>query len=264
MDKKYTATEWAMMEGGHTVPESSSKFSFVKDLNESSQYRTRQNVYGVSARELADHAFIDLMALWILYNEFDYAPISIKYAAKTMMYGGFRNYRQSGTDLYMTLHFITNKDADAIKGSGADNTLLQRINIPEARLKNYLNQMKYNQLSQGQARQFLQEMERKLYVTNSSYRSVRRLAQDWPKLNETQRALVVTRILQFYRTHARRSELFGFLSDLARSKKLEIRNANNAEQPKSKTTATIAKAAALGAAGYAGFQIGRSIGRKLV
>lgn len=262
-NKQYTALEWSQMEGGHSVEPRESKFGFVKDLNESRQYRTRQAIQRSNAREIVDHAFLDMITLWILYNEFDMAPISIHYARKTMMYGNFKNYRQSGTDLYITLNLIQSKNADTLAGDSADDALLQRINFPEMQIKTFLNNMKQNNLQKGLARQVLQNVERKFNITNSGYRSVRRLAQDWPTLNETQRALVVTRLLQFYRTHARRSELFGFLQDYARTKKLEIRNAHNAEKPKSKTAQTVATAAALGAAGYAGFQAGRALGNKI-
>jgi hypothetical protein len=70
-------------------------------------------------------------------------------------------------------------------------------------------------------------------------------------------------LLQFYRTHARRSELFGFLKDLARTRKLEIRNANNAEKPRSITAKTAAAAAAMGAGAYAGYAAGNALGRWL-
>ena len=263
--EKYTAKQWAEIEGGHTMSENKQpKFGFVRDLNESRQYRTRQQIQRSNAREIVDHAFLDMITLYILYNEFDMAPIAVKYAKKTMMYGTFKAYRQSGTDLYIALHLIQRKDADALAGDGADDALLQRINFPEQQIKTFLNSMKMNNVNPSLARQALQLIERKFMITNSGYRSVRRLAQDWPRINATQRALVVTRLLQFYRTHARRSELFGFLQDYARTKKLEIRNAHNAEKPKSKTMQTVATAAAMGAAGYAGFQVGRSIGKSLV
>jgi len=240
------------------------KLELIKDLNESSQYRTRQQLIQSSARVIADHAFVDMITLWILYNEFNFAPVAMRYADKTSMYGNFRKYRQSGTDLYMTLHVLTAKNADLIAGDGADQTLLNRIRIDDRRLKMFFDQMSLNQLNSTYARQTLQDLEKRLAIDSSGYRSARRLAQDWPRINETQRALVVTRLLQFYRAHARRSELFAFLEDLARTKKLEIQNANNAEVPQSKTLDTIAKAAALGAAGYAGFHAGRALGRSLV
>jgi hypothetical protein len=240
------------------------KLELINDLNESSQYRTRQHLRRSSARHFANHAFVDMLTLWILYNEFNFAPVAMKYADKTSVYGNFRNYRQSGTDLYVTLHVLTAKNADLIDGDARDQALLNKIQLDDKRLKMYFDLMSLNQLSPAYARQTLQDLEKRLFIDNSGYRSSRRLAQDWMNLNDTQRALVVTRLLQFYRTHARRSELFGFLEDLARTKKLEIQNANNAEVPQSKSLGTIAKAAALGAAGYAGFHAGRALGRSLV
>jgi hypothetical protein len=262
--KKYTATEWATMEGGHAITPREEKFSFVKDLNESREYRTRQQVRNHTAREIADHAFIDLMTLWILYNEYAFSVVAIKYAQRTMMYSNFKGYRQNGTDLYMTLHLLSNGSADNLTGSRSDNAFLGKVNFPEVKIKSFLNMMKMNQLTPSVARMTLQDAERKFQITTSGYRSARRLAQDWPKLNETQRALVVTRLLQFYRTHARRSELFGFLKDLARTRKLEIRNANNAEKPRSVTSKTVAAAAALGAGAYAGWQLGKAASDSLL
>lgn len=240
------------------------KLDFISELNESSQYRTRSSLKSVNARELANHAFIDMITLWILYSEFDFASIAVGYANKTLMYGDFRRYSQAGTDLYMTLHLLTNGDADTIFGDSADQILMDRINLKPQKIRTILSKMRQNKLTSSNMRPFLQDLERRLQISDSGYKSSRRLAQDWPNLNSQQRALVVTRLMQFYRAHARRSELFAFLEDYARTNKLQIRNANNAEVPKSKTTRTIATAAALGAVGYAGFAAGRSIGRNLV
>lgn len=236
------------------------KLELIHDLNESSQYRTRSAVKGVSARRLADHAFIDMLTLWILYNEFDSAPIAIKYAAKTLMHGDFRRYSQAGTDLYMTLHFLTNKNADAIAGDGADQVLLDRIDIKVPKIKHVLSLMRRNALTPPIMRPFLQEFERKLFITDNSLRSARRLAQGWPTLNEQQRALVITRLLQFYRLNARRSELFGFLQDLARTRRLGGSSSGTEKTPKSRTNSTMANAAIIGASGYAGYKAGRALG----
>ena len=258
MEQKYTRTQWAAMEGGHTMEPQKEKFSFVKDLNESREYRTRQQVRNHNARQIADHAFIDLMTLYILYNEYKFSVVAIKYANRTMMYSNFKGYRQNGTDLYMTMHLLSSGNADNLAGGRSDDALLGRINFPEQKIKAFLNGMKMNRLSPSVARMTLQDVERKFMITTSGYRSARRLAQDWPKLNETQRSLVVTRLLQFYRTNARRSELFGFLQDLARTRKLEIRNAHNAEKPRSITAKTAAAAVAMGAGAYAGYQMGKA------
>ena len=264
MEKKYTPQEYALMAGGHELLEKNEKFGFVRDLNESREYRTRQQVQNHNARQIADHAFIDLMTLWILYNEYKFSVVAIKYAQRTMMYSNFKAYRQMGTDLYMTLHLLQSGNADNLSGSRSDDALLGKINFPEQKIKTFLNTIKMNNTTPSIARMTLQDVERKFHITTSGYKSARRLAQDWPNLNEQQRALVVTRLLQFYRTHARRSELFGFLQDLARTRKLEIRNANNAEKPRSVTAKTVAAAAALGAGAYAGWAMGKAAADSLL
>ena len=60
--EKYTAKQWAEIEGGHTMSENKEpKFGFVRDLNESRQYRTRQQIQRSNAREIVDHAFLDMI-----------------------------------------------------------------------------------------------------------------------------------------------------------------------------------------------------------
>ena len=97
-------------------------------------------------------------------------------------------------------------------------------------------------------------------VSNSNYKSVRRLVQQWPNLNDSQRSLVVTRMLQFYRAHANRSELYSILGQLAKNKSYKIDDAENAEAPKRRTMRNVA--VAVGAAG-AGVAAGRAIGKRL-
>lgn len=237
------------------------KLELVQDLNEGKQYRTRQAFKKSSAREIADHAFMDTIALWILYNDYNYAPAAQRYAARTGLYGGFKRYSQAGTDLYQTYHVLNNQDSELLGGRPMDITLLDRIKFPDMQARKFLKDIAGNRAKPNEVRQFLQNLERKLNIDNSNYRSVRRLAQDWPKLNDTQRSLVITRMLQFYRAHARRSELYSILGQLAKNKSYKIDDAKNAEQPRGRTMRNIAIGTA--AAGV-GAVAGRAIGKGLV
>ena len=58
---------------------------------------------------------------------------------------------------------------------------------------------------------FFMRIERDLDIQNSNYRSIRRLVQDWPRLNKMQKQLVITRMLQYFRVHALRSELYSYI-----------------------------------------------------
>lgn len=203
---------------------------FVNDLNESSQYRTRFSLKSKNAREIADHCFMDLISLWILYNEYEYAPMAIEYARKTSIYGNFNLYRQSGTDLYITSHIMTTENADLIENSEADKVFFEKLNVNGLRLFQFIKKISKNDLRVSFARQFLQEIERTLYIDNGNYRSIRRMSQNWGYLSEKQKSLVISKILQFYRSNASRSELYNIMLDLSKEKGYITTNTSDVEK----------------------------------
>ena len=74
-EKQYTLRQWSEIQGGHEMSESKpNSFGFVKDLNESKMFRTRQRLEGTNARDMADFAFMNMLSLYILYNEYDFKP----------------------------------------------------------------------------------------------------------------------------------------------------------------------------------------------
>jgi hypothetical protein len=233
------------------------KLSLINDLNESKQYRSRHAFSRVTARQVADHAFMDMIALWILYNEFEYAPRAMAYASSTGQLNSFSRYIQSGTDLYLNLHVVSQKRTDLLDTT-ADQVALDRFNVNEKQVVRYLKQMSSNSINGGHVRMTLQRLEQSLQIENSNYRSVRRLAQSWPTLDTNRKRTVLTRILQFYKAQARRSEMFVLLQSLATSKNLVDANAKNAE------LSPAAKAAAVAGTGYVGYQFGRKLGKALM
>jgi hypothetical protein len=233
------------------------KLDLINDLNESTMYRSKQTFRSVTARQAADHAFMDLIALWILFNQFEFAPSAIRYASDTARMNGFTKYIQSGTDLYLSLHLIAAQRSDLLS-SVADQVALDRYSVPEGSVIRYLRQLAANRLSEGMVRTTLQQVERALRIEDSNYRSIRRLAQGWPSLDSSQKKLVVTRMLMFYRVHARRSEVYAMLNALAKAKSLEISNARNPEM------SMAAKIAAVSAAGAGGFALGWNLGKSVV
>lgn len=234
------------------------ELKLITEFNESMQYRSKSAIAQTTAREVCDFAFMDLLALWILYNEFEFAPLAIEYAERTATFNRFTNYRQMGTDLYLNLHIITMKRTDLL-GTAADATLLDRIELDVPMVVRYLRSISRNTMNPGMARVTLQRLEQGLYIQDSNYRSVRRLVQNWPNLQTVQKRTALTRMLFFYRTHARRSEMFKLLSALAKSQGLVDNSATNPEKP---TLATVVATHA--AAATAGWAIGSHFGKKLL
>jgi hypothetical protein len=234
------------------------ELNFVRDLNESTMYRSRQQAQATDARDMIDFAFLNLLTLHILYNDYTTAPIAQGYAKRTMQYRNFDNYYQSATDLYVALNSIK---TNSVAGGANAAIQMNRVNLPEAKIKQYLTLM-----SQGMPvpnpSTFLVQFERGMDIQDSNYRSIRRLAGSWPTLDNLQKGLVVTRLLQFYRTKAIRSELYGALNNFAKLNSLEIKGVDNAEAKSIKSkVATVAMNTAAIAGGFAA---GRAFGKWLV
>jgi len=259
--EQYTAKQWAEIEGGHTMSqyeEKKLKLDFIgKDLNESKMFRSKNKIEGTSNRDMADFVFMNMLTLYILSVEYEYAAAAKGYATKTMMYGGFTNFKSSATDLYQGL---TSVKTGASTAREKDKLQQQKLKLSDQKIKQFLNYIRRGQKVVSPQAFFL-SLERDLDIQNSNYRSVRRLAQDWTRLNQMQKQLAMTRLMQYFRTNALRSELYPLVKDMSRSQKLEIKNAHNAEKPKWKSSDAVAATAAMAAAGAAGFYAGRGIGR---
>jgi len=191
-------------------------------LIESRQYRSTAGRRSLDLRKVADFAFVDMLSLYILSHEYETAPVSANYAEKTISYRNFTRPRLSGTDLYVSLNILAdpkgyfgqsigqNPDADEILASKL------RFNLPT--IKRYLELLGDHQLRRDDAATLLLRLERQLVIKDSKLKSMRRLAQDWEGLNSMQKQILVTRMLQFYKRTAKRSELSVFLEDMGKTK----------------------------------------------
>ena len=47
------------------------QYEFISELNESKMFRSKNRVEGTNARDMADLAFMNMLAMYILYNTFD-------------------------------------------------------------------------------------------------------------------------------------------------------------------------------------------------
>ena len=259
--EQYTAKQWAEIEGGHTMSEANEpKFGFVNDLNEASKmYKTRQQLETVDLKNTADFAFMNLLTMHIMSQNPSTKPMAQDYAKRTLAGGGnFKNYRRDGNDLYHALHKISTKTGiDASEKAQA-----ARVGIPEQQLKTYLRSIAAGQ-NPKQASGLFMRLERSLDIKEANYKSIRRMATGWQGLQAGQKQLAATKIIQYYRANAIRSELYEPFKQFSKAGGLINPNIASAE-PKI-TARKIAKRAAVGAAAFTGgFAAGRAFGRSLV
>lgn len=232
-------------------------------LVESRQYRS--STANLNLRNVSDFAFLDLISLFILQNEYETAAVSKNYADKTIGYRNFLRPRLAGTDLYTSLNILANPDSVFSKkihqNPEADALLRTKLKVHTPTVKRYLDLLADGNLRSEDASVLLLRLEKQLNITDSKLKSIRRLAQEWSSINDMQRELVVQRMLQYYHKFAKRSEMAVFLEDLGKRKGYKLNAPIDAElanlgygQPADKKgfLATIAPAAAL----VAGYKLG--------
>lgn len=199
MDQKYTAKEWAMMQGGHSIESTDTPlFGFIREeLSESTMYRTHAQIKHTPQNDVRDFAFITLITLWLLFNE-DKKDFARDYATKTIQYRDFDQYRRAGTDLFIALHRLVNDGS-----------------IKERDILNFLNMMSLGQTIVA-PETWLLKLERTLGVSNGTYKMLRRFIADWKTLNDAQHEEVYNKLLLYYRSKAIRSELYPLIENLAK------------------------------------------------
>jgi hypothetical protein len=202
-------------------------------LVESRQYRTAGLIGSLNLRNVANFAFLDLLSLFVLYNEYETAPVSSTYADRTMFYRSFNKARLSGTDLYVSMNILSDPNSIFSKkidqNYEADELLRKKLNINVPTIKRYLDLIASGSITPPDAGILLLRLEKQLNITDSKLRSIRRLVQEWPALNDMQRSLVVTRMLQYYKRFAKRSELSVFIEDMGKTKGYKISGPIDAE-----------------------------------
>ena len=232
MNKKYTASEWAMIEGGHTLEDGASpSFGFIREeLNESTMYRTRAQAETANETDVADFAFVTLITLWLLYNNKDTRNLARNYATQTIQYRDFNHYRRAGTDLYMAIHRLVNAGK-----------------LNEREILRFLTMMSGNQqISSPES--WLLTLERQLKINNSAFKMMRRNIADWKTINDSQHELVYNKLLLYYRAKAIRSELYSIIENLAKNHDLKIAKAKGSKVSRHTS----------------GFKLGQEIHRPLV
>lgn len=181
------------------------KLQLVNTFTESRLFRNKNITASVNIDDAAELAFVQLLMLNVFNKDYDFAPLASQYAQRTGAYTNFDYFRTSGTDLYIALNRLLGKDQAELNSK--DKIAMSRIAIKKADVIRYLTHISVNKTDSGFEKTMLMRFERQLNVQDGMLKSLRRLVGDWDNLNQNQRSLVVTRMAQYMRKKANRSEL---------------------------------------------------------
>lgn len=245
------------------------KLQLVNTLTESRLFRNKKIADDVNVDDAAELVFVHMMMLNIMNKDYDFAPLAKQYAQRTAQFKNFDYFRTSGTDMYIALNRLMGKDQN-LTGS-KDKIAMSRINPKKADIVRFLNHIAASKSDPGLEQQLLLRFQGQLNVQDGMLKSMRRLVGDWDNLNQNQRALVVTRMVQYMRKKAPRSEMTPALMKLQKRGNYVV---NDKKDTKKKVwdSPIVKGAVAIGAIYGAGklgkylgktsYQTGRTLGRK--
>ena len=179
---------------------------FINTLCESKMFRTKQVASNINVNDAAELAFVYFMLLNVWNKDYDFAPLAKEYAERTVMFSNFDNFRTSATDLYISLNRLIGKDQSY--DDEKDKIAIDRIHIKQLDVKRYLAHIANNVSSPQFENTMLMKFQRDLNIQDSMLRSIRRLVADWDNTTQSQRALVVTRLTQYVKLRAIKSDAY--------------------------------------------------------
>ena len=236
-EKQYTAKQWAELEGGHTMSEDSKALPFMQSLGEARMYKSKAQISREGARSITDHAFVSMLSLYAMSQDYDSAPMAANYAKATISRGSFSAPSPGGTDLYQTL-FTLNKP-EGLVNSANDKMLMSKVQLDNNKIKGFLRKIQNGNLSHGEAQSFFYRLESQLAIQDPKLRAARRLTQNWSKLTTTQ-------LDRYYKTAAYRSDMRPLFMKFAKNNGLIV-----GQGKVKKIAKRVARGAAAFAAGYA-------------
>lgn len=223
MSEKYTAAQWAEMEGGHEVSSiDDPSFSFIKDLHESRMTKDNGSSQRLTYTDCGERAYLILLVLETMRQYPDFQGYVQRYAKKTSGFELYKFYRIMGTDLYNFIYFLVGDDSaqDKLKDPDKAKQLKKNTRFPTAAVNRYIRSLAQNTQPANPGK-MLMSLEGVLNITNLDYKTIRRNLANFSKLTKAEKRLISTRLIFAVRAKLRSSDIIEDFEKFASVKDLE-------------------------------------------
>ena len=223
MTEKFTAAQWAEIDGGHEVtPSKEEPYSFLRDLHESRMTKDNGNAKKLTYTDCGERMYLTLLALETMRQYPDFRAYVQRYAKKTAGFELYKMYRIMGTDLYNFTYFLVGDSnaQDKLKDPEAAKKLRATTKLPTPAINRYINAV-----AQGkepvQVNSMFMAIESAINITNTDYKAIRRNLVNFAKLTKAEKRLISTRLIFAVRAKLRSSDIIEDFEKFAAVKNLE-------------------------------------------
>ena len=223
MTEKFTAAQWAEIEGGHEItPTKEEPFSFLRDLHESRMTKDNGSSQKLTYSDCGERAYLTLLALETMRQYPDFKDYVQRYAKKTAGFELYKMYRIMGTDLYNFIYFLVgdSKAQDKLKDPDSAKRMRASTKLPTAAINRYINTIAKGQ-EPTQINNMFMAIESAIKITNSDYKAIRRNLTNFARLTKAEKRLISTRLIFAVRAKLRSSDIIEDFEKFAAVKNLE-------------------------------------------
>jgi hypothetical protein len=223
MTDKFSAAQWAEIEGGHEVtPVQEESYSFLRDLHESRMTKDNGNAKKLTYTDCGERMYLTLLALETMRQYPDFKAYVQRYAKKTAGFEQYKMYRIMGTDLYNFTYFLVGDSGaqDKLKDPESAKRMRASTKLPTSAINRYINAVAQGK-TPVQLNNMFQAIESALKVSNSDYKSIRRNLMNFARLTKAEKRLISTRLIYAVRAKLRSSDIIEDFEKFAAVKNLE-------------------------------------------
>jgi hypothetical protein len=223
MTDKFTAAQWAEIDGGHEVtPVQEESYSFLRDLQESRMTKDNGNAKKLTYTDCGERMYLTLLALETMRQYPDFKAYVQRYAKKTAGFEQYKMYRIMGTDLYNFTYFLVGDSGaqDKLKDPESAKRMRASTKLPTSAINRYINAVAQGK-TPVQLNNMFQAIESALKVSNSDYKSIRRNLMNFARLTKAEKRLISTRLIFAVRAKLRSSDIIEDFEKFASIKNLE-------------------------------------------
>ena len=223
MTDKFTAAQWAEIEGGHEMtPTKEEPFAFLKDIHESRMTKDNGSSQKLTYTDCGERAYLTLLALEAMRNYPDFKGYVQRYCKKTSGFELYKTYRIMGTDLYNFIYFLVGdgKAQDKLKDPDSARRMRASTKLPTASINRYIQALAQGK-EPSQANTMFMAIESAIKVTNSDYKAIRRNLANFARLTKADKRLISTRLIFAVRAKLRSSDIIEDFEKFAAVKNLE-------------------------------------------
>jgi hypothetical protein len=231
MVEKFTAQQWAEMEGGHEVtPEPAEPFSFIKEIHEARMTKDNGSSRKLTYTDCLERVYLILTALEVMRKYPEYQSWVKSYCKKTSGFESYKYYRTMGTDLYNFLYFIAgdNSAQKRLKDPEGAIKVKNSVRVPISDINRYIQALGQGSNPSATMNMFTR-METGMNITNSDYKAVRRAILNWDKINRHDKRVAATRLIFAVRAKLRSADIIDDFEKFAAIKNLEKEFATDPE-----------------------------------